>query len=156
MVGRLAHALRIHRPVRHDEQLAQRLLLGVVGQVGLVGFEQAENPVAQPGFRHHGLLARADRAVIEGFAGHHFGDRFFQVGRRIDQRRNVAGAHAEGRLAAGIGGFHDARAAGGENHAGALVPHERVGGFERGVIHALNDALGSAGFHRRLVQDPAV
>ena len=33
------------------------------------------------------------------------------------------------------------------------MPHERVGGFERGVIDALDDALGSAGFHRRLVQN---
>ena len=34
------------------------------------------------------------------------------------------------------------------------MPHERVGGFERGVIsYALDDALGSAGFHRRLVQN---
>ena len=149
----LADALRIHRPVRHQQQLAERLLLGIVGDVSLVGFEQAENPVAQRGFRHQRLLARADRPEIEAFTGNHLGDGFFQVGRGIHQHRNVARSHPERRLAAGIGGLHHARAAGGQDHGGALVPHQGAGGFERGVIDALDDAFGRARFHRRLVQN---
>ena len=55
------------------------------------------------------------------------------IGGRIHQHRHVARSDAERRLAARVRGLHDARAAGGENHAGALVLHQRVGALDGGV-----------------------
>ena len=43
-------------------------------------------------------------------------------------------------------------AAGREDHAGALVPHQRVGAFERGVGDALDDVFRRARFERRAIQ----
>ena len=43
--GRLADALRIHGPVRRDQQFAERLLLSVVTEVRLAGFEEGKDAV---------------------------------------------------------------------------------------------------------------
>src|SRR5271157_19688 len=67
-------------PIRHDKQFAERVALHLVGDVGLLRFEQGEDAVAQGGFGDDGLFARADSAVIERLAGDNFGDGVFEVG----------------------------------------------------------------------------
>src|SRR6266851_1579439 len=67
--GGLADALRIHRPVRSDQQFAESLLLGVVAEIRMVGFQEAEDAVAYGRLGYDGLFARTDRAIIERLAG---------------------------------------------------------------------------------------
>ena len=131
LVAGLAHALRIHRPVRRHQQFAQRLFLLRVAKKCLLRFQLREDAVAQRLFGHDGLLAGADRAVVERFACDNFTDGVVQVRRMLHQHRDVARPHAERRLAARIRRLDDAVAAGGEDYACALVTHQRVGGFER-------------------------
>ena len=124
--------------------------------IGAIGFEQRQDAVAQAAFGHDGLLAGTDRAVIERLARDHFGDGFFQVGRRIHQRRHIAGADAEGRLAAGIRGLDHACAAGGKDHAGARMPHQRVGALHGGGLDALDNVFGRARLERGVIKNAAV
>ena len=107
--GRLADALRIHRPVRRDQQLAERFASARRCRCMPLRLEQADDAVAQAALGDDRLLARADRAVIERLAGDDLRDRVVEVRGSVHQHRHVARTDAERRLAAGIRGLHDAR-----------------------------------------------
>ena len=66
---RLADALRIDRPVRRDQQLAQRFVLRVVADVRLCALSRPTMRSRKRVFGHDGLLAGADGAVVERLAG---------------------------------------------------------------------------------------
>ena len=149
---RLADALRIHRPGGSEQQLAQRFFLRLGAEVSLCGFELGDDALAQGLFGHHGLLARANRTEVESFSIHDFTDGIRHVGRALDHHGDVARSHAESRLAARIGRFDDGVAAGGENHTGAVMPHQGIGGFDRRSGDALDDVGGGAGFDSRLIE----
>ena len=64
--GRLSDALRIHGPVRRDQQLAERVrLLRRCRSTPCAAFSSADDAVAQRVLGDDGLLARADGAVVE-------------------------------------------------------------------------------------------
>ena len=94
------------------------------------------------------LLRGADHPVVEGFGVDDGVDGQQDVSRFIDNGRGVAGAHAQGGLAGGIGRLDHAGAAGREDDVGLL--HDRVGQLQGGHVDPGDDVLGCAGRHRRL------
>ena len=66
----------------------------------------------------------------------------------LDVGGDVAGADAEGGLAARVGGPDHGVAAGGEDERDARVVHERVGRLERRLLDPLDAVLGGAGGDR--------
>ena len=73
-----------------------------------------------------------------------------QIGAVINHGGYVARADAQGGFAAGIGGFHHAGSAGGQDNI--RFPHECVGHLQGGHVDPANDPFRRAGFYRR-VQD---
>ena len=62
----------------------------------------------------------------------------------IDQRRHVAGADADRRVARAVGGANDRGAAGGHDHVGAGVGHQRLDQRDRRLLDHLQAAVGRA------------
>ncbi len=77
-----------------------------------------------------------------------------EVGGRVDEHRDVARADADGRVAGGVGRADDRDAAGGEDHVGALVGHQRVDQRDRRLLDHLDDAVRRAGGDGRLGEHP--
>ena len=94
------------------------------------------------------LLTRAQHAVIIGAAPGNLFCCLLQVHIGIHQGLHVAGAYAEGGLAAGVGRLDHAGAAGGD--AGVAKLHDEAGGLHGGFGHHLNQVLGIANFPQRL------
>src|SRR5712692_2504792 len=88
------------------------------------------------------LLGGADRAVVKGLPRKDIGHGFAHVGCSLDVGGHVARAHAVRRLAGAVRRAHKARAAGCQDHADVAVPHQLLRSLERGVRHAIDQALG--------------
>src|SRR5690349_1884218 len=123
LLRRLSDARRVDRPAWHHEQLAESLRLRLVREIRLLRLEAADDSLAHTVLGDDRLLARADRAVVERLARYDLRDCVVEVRRGVDENRHVARSDAECRLAARIRSLDDARATGGEDDAGAFMPH---------------------------------
>ena len=99
----------------------------------------------------HALLGGADHAVVKGLGMDDGVDGEQNVGGFVDDRRRVACADAERRLAARIGSLDHAGAAGGKDAVSLL--HQHVGQLERRHVDPADDVFGSACRDSRLQHD---
>ena len=74
-------------------------------------------------------------------------------GGALEHHRYISRSYAKGRLPTRIGRFHDAVPARRQDHAGALMPHQGVGSFERRRGDALDDIFRRSCFQRGVVKD---
>ncbi len=88
------------------------------------------------------LLGGADHAVIKGLGVDGGGDGVLDVAGVIEDDVAVAGAHADGRGAGGVGGLHHAGAAGGHDEVHFL--HHHLGHLNGALVHPADDVLGQA------------
>ena len=137
-----------------EQQLLQGGLLLGVAAVGVQPGELGHGRLVDLGVEDDGLLGGADHPVVEGLRQHQVVDRPRQVRGLLHVRGHVAGAHAEGGLAAGVGGPHHRVAAGGQDGGDVGVVHQLAGGPDRRVLDPLDAVLRRAGRDRRVPDDP--
>ena len=141
--GALAHDLGVHGAVDNDglANLVQLVALEEVAATGLeLGLGSLVGLVANDG---HGLLGRADHAVVKGLGVNDGVDGQAHVSGVVDDDGGVAGADAQGGLARGVGGLDHAGTTGGQDDVGGA--HELVGQLQRRRGDPVDDALGRAG-----------
>ena len=102
-----------------------------VAPVGVQRGELGHGRVVDRLVEDDGLLGGADHAVVERLGEHDVVDRAPELGGALDEGRHVAGADAEGGLAAGVGGLDHGVAAGGQDERDVGVVHQRVGHRDR-------------------------
>ena len=88
------------------------------------------------------LLTCAQDTVVIAPALDDHGDSGIQIRVPVNQRLNIAGAHAEGGPAAGVCRFDNAGAASGD--AGIAHRHCKAGDLHGGIVHNLDEIDGSA------------
>jgi hypothetical protein len=116
-------------PVLGDDQLRQALDGRALDLERAVRDHGLLEPVGDGLHREDLLLQDADDVVVEGGARDDVAARAVEVGSLIDHDRRIAGASADGALAAGHGGLDHRRAAGDDQQADPLMPHQRLGLF---------------------------
>ena len=99
-------------------------------------------------------LVGAQDGVVEALAVHDPLAALARSARGVHQHGHVAGPHPDRRVARAVGGAHDRYAPGGDDHAGALVGHQRVDQRHRRLVDHLDDAVGRARRDRRVGQRP--
>ena len=134
-----------------DDGLADLVQLLALKEIAPAGGELGAHLVIDAFGHDHALLGGADHAVVEGLGVDDGVDREQNVRALVDDGGHVARAHAQRRLAAGIGRAHHAGAAGGQG--AVALAHDEVGHLQAGHVDPGDDVLRRAGRHRRLQHD---
>ena len=148
--GALADDLRVQRAV-DEHRLADEVLLLLVEEVAAALLELVLDRVVDLLVGDDRLLGRADHAVVEGLGVDDGVDGVDQVGRRVDDRRGVAGADADGRGAGRVGRLDHAGAARREDDVRLL--HEEVGLRQARLLDPADDLGRGAGLDGRVEDD---
>jgi hypothetical protein len=136
-----------------EDELLEHALLGGGRHVGVQARELGERLGGDRLVEDDGLLARAHHAHVERLRQHDVVDGAADLGGALDEGGHVAGADAEGGLAARVGGADHRVAAGGEDERDARVVHEGAGGLHRGLLDPLDAVLRGAGGDGRVADD---
>ena len=149
---RLADDLGVEVAIDEDH-IGDFLALGRAEDVSAASEELLLDGLIHAVDHDDGLLRGADHAVVKGLGHQDRGDGHLVVSRFVDERRGVARAHAQGRLARRVGRLHHARTAGGEDEVGVLVVHQRGREGHRRLLDAANDPFRGAGADSRALDD---
>mmetsp|Transcript_15655 Transcript_15655/g.28011 ORF Transcript_15655/g.28011 Transcript_15655/m.28011 type:complete len:1038 (+) Transcript_15655:93-3206(+) len=133
--------------------LADLDLLLLVQEVGAAANELRADLVVHRVHGDNGLLGRADDTVVEGLGDQDGVDGQFDVGGLVNQRRGVAGADTQGRVAGRVSGADHSRTTGSQNQADFRGLHERLGNNHGRACNPGNDSLGCSGCHGSVVDD---
>ena len=109
--------------------------------------------LADRGIDHEGLLGGADHAVIKSLREDEVVDGALDLGGLVHVHRGVTRAHAQGRLAGGVGGGHHARTPGGQGQGDGIVVEQGLRGFQGGSFDPLDAVFGGAGGNRGVQHD---
>jgi hypothetical protein len=109
-----------------DRRARAVLLVGALDKVRAAAHELGAHGVVHRVLDDDCLLARADHAVVKRLGQHDRRHRHLQVGGRVDDGRRVAGADAERRVAARVGGVHERGPAGREHERRLRRAHRRL------------------------------
>ena len=146
-VGGLAHDPGVQSAI-HKNGAAKLLRLLLRQQMAAPGGELLPDGVIHVIQHHYALLGSADHTVVKGLGVDHGGHGQQNIGAVVNDGRGVAGAHAQGGLAGGVGGLYHAGAAGSQDQV--RFPHDLIGQLQAGHIDPADDPLGSAGLYSRL------
>ena len=120
-----------------EHRFLQRLFFRRAQQGPAFVRQRGDHPVVDLVVHDHRVLGGAARRVVENLGGHDLPRRIGAVGAVVHDHRHVAGADAQGRLAAGVARAHVALRSGHDDQVGLL--HQRVGELlrdrRRQVLH---------------------
>src|SRR5262249_34135218 len=114
------------RALALENDLLELARLAFRDEQAAVPREKIAQAIRDRGDRDDLLLRGADDVVVDRRAGDDAAGRDLEVGGLVDDGRRVAGAGGDDLLARGHGRLDDARAAGHDHQAHALVLHERL------------------------------
>ena len=143
----LTNDLRIQCAV-DEHRRADLVRFGLVEEVAATLRELGLDGVVDLLVGDHRLLRRADHAVVEGLRVDDRVDGVDDVTARVENRRRVAGADAEGRRAGAVGGLHHAGTSRREDDVGLL--HEEVRLRQARRLDPADDVLRGACLHGRV------
>ncbi len=136
-----------------QDDVLHRFQFFTLQQIAAVGSEALAYRIIDSVNDDDRLFGSADNAAVEGFGHQDRGDHAFDICGFVYHDRRIAGADADCRFAGTVGGFHHARATGGEDQVDVRVVHQLVGQLDGRLVDPTDDVFRRTGGDSGLQHD---